>query len=222
MHPYGPFKILDNKYSRLYFRILDSAQKEARRNGEKHHIYPKSFGGTNDESNMVKVSLREHFLCHWLLIKCTEGLANYKMLCAFGGMCRGREFKSSWRYEAARRAASEARKGKPFSEDHRKKLSLAKKGRKITNEAQLRALEQGRKKGRKLTEEQKQTLSAAHLGIRQSKETKQKISQTMTGNRFFSEETRQKIADSKRGKKRSEETKRKISEALRRKNVQSQ
>lgn len=36
---------------------------------EKHHIFPKSLGGSNDWTNIVKLSPKEHFICHYLLTK---------------------------------------------------------------------------------------------------------------------------------------------------------
>lgn len=36
---------------------------------ERHHIIPKSLGGTNDESNIVHITPEEHFLAHQLLVK---------------------------------------------------------------------------------------------------------------------------------------------------------
>lgn len=54
---------------------------------EKHHIIPKSLGGSNDESNLVLLTAREHFLAHYLLCKMTEGKEeHYKMVCAFNLM----------------------------------------------------------------------------------------------------------------------------------------
>lgn len=52
---------------------------------EKHHILPKSLGGTDDEDNLVLLTSREHFLCHYLLVKMYEpGTESfYKMVCAF-------------------------------------------------------------------------------------------------------------------------------------------
>jgi hypothetical protein len=34
---------------------------------ETHHIIPKCVGGTNDKYNLVKLTAREHFICHLLL-----------------------------------------------------------------------------------------------------------------------------------------------------------
>lgn len=59
-------------YRNIYNRIINKAinEKDLRINGyyEKHHIIPKSFGG-NKENNLVKLTAREHFICHWLLVK---------------------------------------------------------------------------------------------------------------------------------------------------------
>lgn len=36
---------------------------------ENHHIIPRCMKGKDDESNMIRLTLREHFLAHWLLWK---------------------------------------------------------------------------------------------------------------------------------------------------------
>lgn len=36
---------------------------------EKHHIVPKCMGGSNDKANITKLSAREHFVAHQLLVK---------------------------------------------------------------------------------------------------------------------------------------------------------
>jgi len=46
---------------------------------ENHHILPKSFGGVNTQDNLIKLSLREHFIAHLILWKCYKG----KMTSAF-------------------------------------------------------------------------------------------------------------------------------------------
>ena len=35
--------------------------------GETHHIIPKCLGGDNSKSNLVRLTAREHFICHALL-----------------------------------------------------------------------------------------------------------------------------------------------------------
>jgi hypothetical protein len=81
-------------YKNIYYKIIENAKKETENGNryvgyyEKHHILPKSLGGSNNENNLVKLTAREHFICHWLLIKMykkgTE--ERYKMLCALWRM----------------------------------------------------------------------------------------------------------------------------------------
>jgi hypothetical protein len=49
---------------------------------EKHHIIPKSLGGSNDVSNLVCLTAKEHFICHLLLPKMTTGDQKKKMVYA--------------------------------------------------------------------------------------------------------------------------------------------
>lgn len=52
---------------------------------ECHHILPKSLGGSDDVTNLVNLSAREHFICHLLLTKIYKiGTPEYyKMVKAF-------------------------------------------------------------------------------------------------------------------------------------------
>lgn len=82
--PSGLF--LNNKYTKLYYQIIQSARKkEYDRYTEKHHILPKSLGGSNKWNNLIILSAREHFLCHYLLTKMIEMKTKHyhKMLNAF-------------------------------------------------------------------------------------------------------------------------------------------
>lgn len=56
--------------------------------GEHHHITPRSLGGTDEDENVVKLTAREHFICHWLLVKMYKkgSIERKKMLCAFWKM----------------------------------------------------------------------------------------------------------------------------------------
>ena len=75
---------LQNKYSQWYYNIITRAQSRSIHPAiiEKHHIVPKSLGGTNDPDNLVKLSPREHYICHLLLTKMCEGKAKQKMVYA--------------------------------------------------------------------------------------------------------------------------------------------
>lgn len=73
-------------YSKIYFSIIENRKNNPYEGYvECHHIVPKSLGGTDEKSNLVNLSAREHFICHLLLAKMySEGTINYhKMVKAF-------------------------------------------------------------------------------------------------------------------------------------------
>ena len=75
----------NSKYTNWYFSIIESAKAKNNNMGylERHHITPKSFGGNDSKDNLVKLTAREHFICHLLLTKMTTGSNRHKMLHAF-------------------------------------------------------------------------------------------------------------------------------------------
>lgn len=70
-----------NKYERWYSTITTRA-KDRTLNGykERHHIIPHSLGGSDALDNLVDLTAREHFICHWLLTKIHTGEARGKMI----------------------------------------------------------------------------------------------------------------------------------------------
>jgi hypothetical protein len=78
-----------NRYYDIYYSIILGSQSRVKPDIiEKHHIIPKSLGGTDDESNIALLTPKEHFICHKLLIKITEGEARRKMAYALWSMTR--------------------------------------------------------------------------------------------------------------------------------------
>lgn len=72
---------LTNKYTRCYNNIINRAQTRTLSGyTEKHHIIPKSLGGSNANNNLASLTPREHFICHLLLTKMTEGTNKQKMV----------------------------------------------------------------------------------------------------------------------------------------------
>lgn len=61
-------------YIGRYNRFID-ALKDQKVSGEVeiHHIVPRSLGGSNDESNLIKLTLRQHYIAHWMLWKAYGG-----------------------------------------------------------------------------------------------------------------------------------------------------
>ena len=71
---------IDNKYTRCYYRIIENRKSNPVIGyAEKHHVIPKSLGGSNGQENLVTLTAREHFVCHRLLVKMTEGKDKMKM-----------------------------------------------------------------------------------------------------------------------------------------------
>ena len=58
-------------YRRIYNDLIENRQQNPITEGysENHHILPRSLGGSNNLDNLVKLSAREHFICHYLLAK---------------------------------------------------------------------------------------------------------------------------------------------------------
>jgi len=74
---------LPNKYTRTYYNIINRARARIVTGyTESHHIIPRSLGGDDSKENLVTLTAREHFVCHLLLTKMTEGLFRQKMLYA--------------------------------------------------------------------------------------------------------------------------------------------
>ncbi len=59
-----------NKYQKWYDSLIERARTRALEGYvETHHIIPKCLGGTNDSSNLVKLTAREHLIAHLLLYR---------------------------------------------------------------------------------------------------------------------------------------------------------
>jgi hypothetical protein len=107
---------LEGKYTKWYYNIISSAKANHTKDvyTERHHIIPRSLGGSDDGDNLVDLTAKQHFICHLLLTKMFEvgSFEYYKMIHAFCMMdwCYGNSnmFRyTSKVYEAQRREFSE-------------------------------------------------------------------------------------------------------------------
>lgn len=77
-------------YNKIYQAIIDYRIKN-KLSGytERHHIIPRSLGGSDDKNNLVDLSAREHYICHLLLTKMYKKNTNeyYKTVHAYMMMC---------------------------------------------------------------------------------------------------------------------------------------
>jgi hypothetical protein len=190
-----------NKYTRWYNNITENAKsRHIDDYTERHHILPRSLGGTDDATNLVNLTAREHFICHWLLTKMHTGEARGKMINALYLMQGKNQYQdryiNSKVYETLRKeyaqyisklnkgrvqpldekarqiAAITGRKRAPFSEEWKEKMSVKKSGK-----------------------------NNPRYGIIVLADTKQKMREKALG-RTQSEETIKKKADAVRGSKR--------------------
>lgn len=228
---------IDNKYTKQYYSIIQAAKTRIPITcyTEKHHIIPKSLGGSNSSNNIAILTAREHFICHILLVKMTEGVFKSKMIHAAAGMKRARKHQSRYinsrLYDTIRKLvaqeSSKLNKGRKHTEETRKKVSEAGKGRIHSDETKLKMSQsaKGRKKSaeqigkmraRKHTEESKLKMSVSQQGRICSDETKAKMSETRKG-KMKPAGFGDKISAALKGKPKppmSEELKRQISEKL--------
>jgi hypothetical protein len=185
-------------YEKLYNNIILRAKNRPDTVGyfEIHHILPRCLGGNNSKENLVRLTAKEHFLCHYLLYKMQAPAtpAYYKMIYAFKMMKAQQpgtdRYFNARLYESARtvfaEAMSAARIGKTHSEETKQKLRAA-------------------ATGKTQSEEMKQKMSVYWTDRPQSEETKRKRSKALTG-RTLSEGAKQKLRD----RIVSEETKQKL------------
>ena len=84
-----PVTLPDTKYSRWYNNLIEkSKNRKLQGYTEKHHIIPRSFGGSNDAANIAVLTAREHYIAHWLLWKMNFPQPYYgKMAAAFKTFC---------------------------------------------------------------------------------------------------------------------------------------
>ena len=76
---------IENKYSKWYWNIIEKSKKRILpidMYKEKHHIIPRSLGGSNLKENLIELTAKEHFICHLLLIKMVNGKDRYRMVYA--------------------------------------------------------------------------------------------------------------------------------------------
>jgi hypothetical protein len=230
--------MLENKYTKYYNQIINSAKNRTLEGYcENHHIIPKSLGGNNLKENLVKLTAREHFVCHLLLTKMYSGEDKNKMIHAVWAMAtlenlnQERYKINSRTYENLRikyaTLKSKTLKGKPgraHSEETKRKISEAHTGKKrkpMSEEAKRKLSEsmKGKNLGKQLSEERKQQISNSLKGRKRkpvSEETKEKLRAANLGKKKGPDslETRLKKSLALKGKVRSEEHGEKISQAL--------
>jgi hypothetical protein len=181
-------------YKKHYDLLIESRKNRKLIDGEYyeiHHITPKSMGGTNKPSNLIKLTAREHFIAHWLLWRIHQ---NSEMAFAFyclTYMSKNQKVKSSRIYEECKLAR------RPFIVENNKKYH---KGKKLSKEQ----IENIQKVFKNLvrTESHRQNISESLKNKPKSDIHKQNLSKSLKGYDWTNYSVRnKKISDSNSGEK---------------------
>ena len=171
-----------SKYTRWYYNIIDRAITRKLSMDiykETHHVIPRCLGGSDNTDNLVDLTAREHFICHWLLTKMVANKKEkYQMWNAFscmlyrekpgqerykvssrvfdsiksaGSKIKSARFKGANNPMYGRRGNLSPHYGKKQSEDHLAKLIESRKG--VVRTLESRAKQGASMKGRKQSSE---------------------------------------------------------------------
>jgi hypothetical protein len=225
-------------YERIYNAIVNNARSEDRKKVfgiyyERHHIIPRCMGGTNDKSNLILLTAKEHYMAHRLL--CEIHPCNNKLQYAMWMMINGNfknkrhipsskiysqlkeEYMSNLMSDESRDIMRQSHINRhAISEETRKKMSDHAKSRAPMSEETKKKLSDINKNRAPMTEGTRKKLSIIAKGRILSEEHKKRISDAHKGKPkpALSIEHKKKISDGNRGKIVSEETKMKMSIAL--------
>ena len=204
---------IENKYKKWYDIIVENAQGRVLADNiyvEKHHIIPKCAGGDNSKSNIAVLTAREHFMCHLLLTRCTEGKLKRDMQFALGAFSMNSKLQSrdfnSWEYKKIRESLSASRKGVKRDPAIGRKTSAGLKGNIPWNKGKKigpHSDESNRKRSATL----KGVTDLEKYGVDGAKKRSAKLSHSKKGHKTgmtnlkHSAETKAKMAESAKGKK---------------------
>lgn len=173
-------------YKKIHDKIVGRARTR-KLNGyvEKHHIVPKSLGGSSSKNNLVELTAREHYIIHKLLVEMYP--TNKKLRYALWGMSNQLSSKNNDRdyrvtsreYERARILFSESIKGRKCTWGG--KISKAKKGISTgpqTDETKAKRKASLKANPPKHTEETKKALSKRMKATKKTPQWKNAISET--------------------------------------------
>lgn len=186
-------------YFTIYNQIIERAKHRTLTGYiERHHIIPRCIGGLDTSDNIVKLTAREHYICHRILVRLYPH--NSKLVYAFWAMSnqkskyQQRSMVSSRAYSEAKEMFSSVHSEREVSTETRKKLSNSRKGKsspksqesiqKLINSGVNTRFTKGQdscNKGKKLSAETLKKRSESRKDYKISEETKQKISNTLKG-----------------------------------------
>lgn len=196
--------IINQHYWNRYVKFINSrAVIDTSSGTEIHHKWPKSYGRVDDDYNLVNLTLREHYLAHWILSRAMRG----KMSAAFWLMTNLRN-KSGRMYDEARRNApshahTEATKDKlryKKTDEHKRKISEAHLGKQKPASMKLKLKETIMSKSQEWRSNRSSAGGKSLAGVPKSEEHKKKLADNNIA-RNSSEDQRAKVSQALKGRK---------------------
>ena len=150
-------------YQKIYNRLVEKRRNDPPKNCyvEHHNIKPKCLGGTDEKSNIVTLTAREHYIAHVLLAKIYK---IYQLYSAVIYMQTGRHDKRQYKFNS--------KLYKKIREQYAQQHSI----KMIGNKLHL---------GKHHSEETKQKISSLLKGTKLKEETKRKLSEYYKGMCFY-------------------------------------
>lgn len=197
----------DMNYQKIYDKLVEKRKTYViEKPYDSHHIVPRCVGGTNESSNLVRLTYREHIHAHLLLAKIYP--THKKILYAATAMTSC--FRSNRECAWLRKLHNQT----PISEETRKKISAAVLNRSTES---LKKISDGMIASWKSTDLRK-NLASKRRGIPLSEEHKQNLSLHHVGmqDKHHSTATKLKIGEMQKLVNLSDEVRRKKSEGMKR------
>jgi hypothetical protein len=116
-------------YKKIYEDFIEDRKQKQNIKGyyETHHIIPKALGGTNEKSNLIKLTAYEHLFAHELLARIYGGSMWYAVIFTYGGnkkiSKKSRFLISKSKEETAKRKSKEMKDYYKNNPEKRKKQS---------------------------------------------------------------------------------------------------
>lgn len=223
-------------YEKEYYNLIENAKKQNRTKNdgiyyEKHHIIPKSLGGSDTEDNLVLLTAEEHYNAHyylWMFKPCKQTAYAFYMMNTMISTTQNR-IKNAELFKIAREAFNfynkQPRKKQSLEQiEHRRKLNTGKKRTEETKQKMSNSMkkfyENETEEERKLRIEKvknetkkamwKDDIREKYLNSINNAETKLKHKENI--HKYWANaENHKKHSDACKGRKLSEETKKKIS-----------
>lgn len=164
-------------YLSHYVRLIERAKVRALEGySERHHVLPRCMGGSNESTNLVRLTAEEHFIAHQLLVKIHPDIKSLAHAAKMMACTRAGNKLYGW-----------------LKRRHAKALSGQQWNRGRIHTAETRAKYSFRLRGRIASQETRDKMSLAHrgnkyavgskggVGRKHTPETRAKISEVLTG-----------------------------------------